>query len=298
MEEDLEMGLYRVFKAIKEKQLSIIFDTSGSMYQFLEVGKASIVKLVNYLSHSCNDSQFNVISFSKSNTSFSDSVVPCSKRNLFLLAEWLKKLKCDTQTNSLLALVSAFSDENCDGVVLFTDGLPSQKSTVVLKCVEEISDGRPLHVIYVNDNSDGGGMSNNNSRNVISFWEHLTERTYGTFHVVKHTKRQDEKFDVLSAGQLADHRHLPQSGSSSDGSTDIGYNKNKNKLNTKNSDAHKLFSRSKMSNYGLSNKRIGKEVLAKCNDDGIFYKGKIIEEVMNCIQGRFTFFSQRLLFYL
>ena len=258
--EDLEIGLYKIFRTIKEKKLNIIFDTSGSMYQYLDVGKTSIIKLVNYLSHSSNDGQFNVISFSKSNSSFSESVVPCSKKNLFLLTEWLKNLKCETRTNSLLALVSAFSDDDCDGVVLFTDGLPSQKTTVVHKCVEEISDGRPVHVIYINDGS--------NDRNVISFWEKLTERTYGTFHVIQHTK-QEEKFDVVSGGG----RYDVQSETSSD-STNVGYNKNNNNKSFNN---HKLSSRSKLTN-GWS-RRIDEYVLAKNDGDGLYYKGKIIEEV-------------------
>ena len=255
--EDLEMGLYRIFQTIKEKRLNIIFDTSGSMYHYMDVGKTSILKLVNYLSHSSNDSHFNVISFSKLNASFSESVVPCSKQNLFLLTGWLKNLKCETQTNSLLALVSAFSDDNCDGVVVFTDGLPSQKTTVVLKCVEEISDGRPVHVIYINDGF--------NNRNVVSFWENLTERTYGTFHVIQHTK-QDEKFDVVSGG-----RFDIRSQTSSNGSANVGYSCPKNN--------HKLSSRSKLTNGW--NKHTEENVLAKCDDDGLYYKGKIIEEVQN-----------------
>jgi len=256
---DLGVGLYRIFQSIKEKNLSIIFDTSGSMYQYLDVVKTSIMKLAHYISHTSNNGQFNVISFSKTNASFAETVVPCSKENIFALSKWLEGLHCETQTNSLLALVSAFSDDTSDGVVVFTDGLPSQKSTVVQKCVEEISDGRPVHVIYVNNGF--------NDRNVVNFWEILTERTYGSFHIIQHTK-QDEQFNVYSKGKQRECDL--QSDSSSDGSTNIGYDYDK--------EIKKLTSRSKMKNNGF-NSVIGKTALVKSKFDGMFYKGNVVDEV-------------------
>lgn len=255
---DLGISLYRIFQSIKEKNLSIIFDTSGSMYQYLDVVKSSIMKLAHYLSHTSNNGQFNVISFSKTNASFAETVVPCSKENIFALSKWLEVLHCETQTNSLLALVSAFSDDTSDGVVVFTDGLPSQKTTVVQKCVEEISDGRPVHVIYVNNGF--------NDRNVVNFWEILTEKTYGSFHIIQHTK-QDEQFNVYSKGN---HEYDLQSELSSDGSTNVGYDYDKK--------IKKLTSRSKMRNNGF-NSVIGKTVLVKSKYDGMFYKGNVVDEV-------------------
>ena len=123
-----------------------------------------------------------------------------------------------------------------------------------------------MHVIYINDGS--------NDRNVVSFWENLTERTYGTFHVIQHTK-QDEKFDVVSGcGRFDVH-----SETSSDGSTNVGYDKNND--NKSFNDHKKLPSRSKLTN-GWS-RRIDEYVLAKSDDDGLYYKGKIIEEVNTMI---------------
>lgn len=172
----ISSGLLNIVHTINGRNLIIVFDTSGSMYQLLDFVKTSIYKLTHYLSHVCKASSFNVISSATTNNLFSDSLVPCTKENLSFLSSWLSSLQCETQTNMLLAILAAFSNERCDGVVVFSDGSINQKSSVVLKCIKELSEGRPLHTIYVNKGST--------DNNVVKFWEKIAAETDGTLHMM------------------------------------------------------------------------------------------------------------------
>eukprot|EP00111_Clytia_hemisphaerica_P021657 TCONS_00063677-protein len=233
---EIEGKFHGITKSISENKLNIVLDNSGSMYQYVNVARRFVLSLVHYLFQSNNYAEFNVSCFTKKDSSFSESLLPCTKQNILLLSRWLDRLTFENKTNSLLALVSAFSQEDSDGVVLLTDGPPSEKGSIVEKCVEEICDGRPLHVVYVKD-----GIQD---QNAAHFWQNLSEKTYGTFHVVQYTKKEEEL-------QVIRHHGLPE-----------------------NSSLDRAF--------GGSNRpgTAGQTLLAKSAKDGAFYQRKL-EQVIS-----------------
>ena len=137
---DLDRGIVKICGLTKGVQsFTILIDTSGSMYKCIDTIKEVVLKLLNVLIYEVQNARFNIISCSKMKNSFSDSMVPCTRTNLKSAREWTRSLQCETSTNILSALVRAFDNDRSDIVIMFTDGLPNERSSVVLKCTAELS---------------------------------------------------------------------------------------------------------------------------------------------------------------
>ena len=80
-------------------------------------------------------------------------------------------------------LGSAFTDDDVDAVILLTDGLMSHTSPDVTKCVAELSRGRPLHIVHINEESVEGEDVG------VMFLQTLAVCTEGTLHSIKPVSR-------------------------------------------------------------------------------------------------------------
>ena len=66
-----------------------------------------------------------------------------------------RNLETETSSNTLDALLQAFSDCTVDTVYLVTDGLPDQRPALVVECVLRNNRGRPVVSVSIGAGSNG-----------------------------------------------------------------------------------------------------------------------------------------------
>lgn len=170
-----------MFGEIDAKNVTFIIDTSGSMYPYLPAVKDHLNEVLLARAHRERDSMFNVIQFSSAVTPWADRMVKCTPQTVNVASEWINKLSCSDGTNTLDALSVAFADPVCESVFLVSDGLPDQQPTEILKRVTAVSEGRPIHAIYLT------GLHTEAAAQ--EFLESLAAQTLGTFHVISMTRQ-------------------------------------------------------------------------------------------------------------
>lgn len=250
----LELNLVKISNKIEENKITIVIDTSGSTYKNLPLIKSVASLFLKQLSYRDN-TQFNLISFSKMCASFSDTLVSANAKDHIILAQsWIDSLQSESTTNMLSALAIAF-DDLTESVLLITDSFSTQKPSVLMKCVIEISLGRPLHVIYVNTEACG--------YHEINLLKKITERTNGTFHLLTKEAEGDAEIRIkrlLSPNYANELVHL----SNSINSFKISYGNTGNFSRIQEDDSCNL---------------LGKTVLARQSVNGYYYKGTVIKQV-------------------
>ncbi|KAJ8050982.1 von Willebrand factor A domain-containing protein 3A [Holothuria leucospilota] len=180
---------------IEEKNVTFLIDTSGSMYSFLPVVKEHLIEALLTRAFKEKDTMFNIVEFSSTVTPWADKMVKCTPQTVMLAGEWLRQLESSTGTNTLDALVVAFTDPVCEGVYLITDGLPDQSPNTILKEVAKVGQGRPVHCIYL------VGASADTPAH--EFLESLAVQTSGTFHLISLT--QEGNIEKVTSVVQADH---------------------------------------------------------------------------------------------
>ncbi|XP_022112063.1 uncharacterized protein LOC110991156 isoform X2 [Acanthaster planci] len=170
-------GIPTIFGDLEAKSITFLVDTSGSMYPYLEVVKEHLVEVLLARSFKRNDSMFNIMEFSSEVVPWADCMVKCTPQTVTVAAEWVKNLGCKTGTNTLDALLAGFADRACEALYLVTDGLPDQTPEEILQHVALVSDGRPVHAIYL-----AGGIADLPACEFLTF---LATETAGTFQTVR-----------------------------------------------------------------------------------------------------------------
>jgi hypothetical protein len=143
------MGIPTIFGTIKEKNVTFVIDTSGSMYNKLSVVKDHLIETILKHAHSGDCHMFNLIEYSNEVMQWADKMVKCTNETVNVAAGWIKNMTAKTGSNMLDALLTAFEDPQCHAVYLVTDGLPDQHRNDILDNVVPISRGRPVHCIYI-----------------------------------------------------------------------------------------------------------------------------------------------------
>ena len=170
-----------IFGNIHEKNVTFCIDTSGSMYNCLNAIKDHLCDALSQMaSKNIADSTFNVIEFSTTVTKWSDKMVKCTEETVALAKEWIRSLGPKTGTNTLDALVTAFSDDICEAVYLVTDGLPDQQPNIILDEVAYVAKTRPVHCFYIQQELPDSSA--------VSFLQELAMDTYGSFHIITVTQ--------------------------------------------------------------------------------------------------------------
>ncbi|XP_072165649.1 uncharacterized protein [Diadema setosum] len=193
-----ELASQTMFGEISAKNVTFIVDTSGSMYPYLPAIKDHLNEVLLARAHREKDSMFNVIEFASAVTPWADRMVRCTPQTVSVAGEWINKLSCSDGTNTLDALRLAFSDSVCEAVYLVSDGLPDQQPTDILKQVAAVSEGRPIHAIYLT------GLHSEVAAQ--EFLESLAAQTLGTFHVISMTKQGS--IERVEAVVTSDHSPL------------------------------------------------------------------------------------------
>lgn len=166
-----------IFGDIREKNATFCIDTSGSMYSSLGAVKEQLIEALMQHAHSTPaDSAFNLIEFSSEVTQWSDKMVKCTPQTVAVAAQWVNQLEAKTGTNTLDALLTAFSDKSCEAVYLITDGLPDQHPSDVLDHISYAAHNRPIHCYYI--------QAGNPDSRATEFLNELAMDSYGSFHVI------------------------------------------------------------------------------------------------------------------
>ena len=250
----LELNMVKISNKIEENKITIIIDTSGSTYKNLSLIKSVASLFLKQLSYR-DSTLFNMISFSKMCASFSDTLVSVNaKDNIILAQSWIDSLQSESTTNMLSALAVAF-DDLTESVLLITDSLSTQKPSVLMKCIIEMSLGRPLHVIYVNAEAC--------DYNEINLLKKITEHTNGTFQLL--TKEAEGDTEIRIKRLLSPNY--------SDELVQLSNNINSFKISSGNTDNVSRIQADDSCNL------LGKTVLARQPINGYYYKGTVIKQV-------------------
>ena len=147
------------------------------MYHSLDVVKEHLLETLIARSTSGRDTMFNVISFDESVNRWANRLVQSTPRTVSSASQWIHKLKCGTSTNTMGALLQAYEDDGLDAIYLVTDGLPDQRTSVILENIHRVQKGRPVHAMYITGvHSDPAAME---------FLENLARETKGSLHIIR-----------------------------------------------------------------------------------------------------------------
>ena len=168
-----------IFKGIDNRNIAVLIDTTRDMIDYLkEIG----TQLLRFLAKKSKPFKFNLTAFSGELDPFVESPIDCTRQSLELAKTWLEgtirtrrmSSARGEMRNTLEALVSALGEDVYDCVVLVTSGLPEQKSSTVLRCAEQMSKGRPVHIIYTTN-------GNKQPFSTGAFLYSITQKTNGIF---------------------------------------------------------------------------------------------------------------------
>ncbi|XP_063681906.1 uncharacterized protein LOC134816841 isoform X2 [Bolinopsis microptera] len=158
--ETLLGGEYKdVFGVLQGRNMVFCVDCSGSMYEHLPIIIHQLYevlkeRLMQDMVTKCS-TQFNIIAFSTLGRRYSEEPVTLSQQSLQSAYTWLRNLETETSSNTLDALLQAFSDCTVDTVYLVTDGLPDQRPALVVECVLRNNRGRPIVSVSIGAGSNG-----------------------------------------------------------------------------------------------------------------------------------------------
>ncbi|KAL5254940.1 hypothetical protein ACHWQZ_G014403 [Mnemiopsis leidyi] len=158
--ESLKGGQYKdVFGALQGRNIVFCLDCSGSMYEHLPIIIHQLYevlkeRLIQDKVTECT-TQFNIIAFSTLGRKYSEEPVTLNEQSLQEAHTWLRHLETETSSNTLDALLQAFSDCTVDTVYLVTDGLPDQRPALVVECVLRNNRGRPIVSVSIGAGSNG-----------------------------------------------------------------------------------------------------------------------------------------------
>ena len=165
-----------LFGQIHERNVTFCIDTSGSMYNALDAVKQHLMEVLEDRALIGDDTKFNLIDFNTEVIQWSDRMVKCTPQTTEVAKQWIRQLMPRTGTNTMDAVLTAFSDPDCDAVYLVTDGLPDQSPVEILDHVAYAAQNRPVHCFYIQDGTPDAEAT--------EFLQDLAMETYGSFHMI------------------------------------------------------------------------------------------------------------------
>ena len=137
-------NLPTIFGEVFERDVTFCVDTSGSMFNCLDVVKEQLIETLMKHAQREGDTTFNIIEFNSEVTQWADKMVSCTPETVQVAADWIRKLGAKTGTNTLDALLTALQDSACRAVYLVTDGLPDTFAEDILDTVIGVTNGLSL----------------------------------------------------------------------------------------------------------------------------------------------------------
>ena len=172
-------NLPTIFGEVFERDVTFCVDTSGSMFNCLDVVKEQLIETLMKHAQREGDTTFNIIEFNSEVTQWADKMVSCTPETVQVAADWIRKLGAKTGTNTLDALLTALQDSACRAVYLVTDGLPDTFAEDILDTVIGVTNGRPIHCIYLTGEKAETAA--------VEFLEDLAVESFGSFHIASLT---------------------------------------------------------------------------------------------------------------
>jgi len=165
---------------IRQQNVTFCLDMSGSMYNTLGIVKEHLIQYLfeqSVLAEFNVTRLFNLIGFSTEVYPWASGSVLWNKATVNSCIDWIKDLETKTGTNTLDAILTAFSDEKCHAACLVTDDIPDQEPYMVLNQVSMIANGRPVHCIYVLNGRE-------EDRTTTEFLQNMAQITQGSLKIV------------------------------------------------------------------------------------------------------------------
>lgn len=164
-----------IFEGLRERNVTYLIDTSGSMFSKLDVVKEHLAEALRKHAE-VPDAHFNLIEFNCDVVQWADKMVKCVPETVKVALDWLRKLEAKTGTNTEAALMAAYSDPDCEAICMVTDGLPDSSPIDILDRVAYAFDGRPVHCIYLTGSTA--------DKTATEFLQDLATDTCGSFAIV------------------------------------------------------------------------------------------------------------------
>lgn len=165
-----------MFGLVPERCVTFCIDTSGSMFQSLDVVKEHLMETLLLMASRTDEPMFNLIEFNSQVTQWADKLVQCTPEIVSVAGKWVSELQAKTGTNTQDALLTALADPLCHAIYLVTDGLPDQYAEEVLDNVVGMCNTRRIHCIYITGEKADDAATD--------FLEDLAVETFGSFHIV------------------------------------------------------------------------------------------------------------------
>lgn len=264
-----------LFGRIPEKNVYFLIDTSGSMYHQLGFVKEHLLEVLSNRASILNDSMFNLIEFKDDIDKWADKLVNCTPTTVNLAARWINQLVCGTSTNTLGALMEAFNDSSSEAVYMVTDGLPDQRPTVILEKLKSLRQKAPVHSIYLN-----GAYSDSTTHD---FLRDLAEQTEGSFHIVtlSHNGSVQKVIPVYNSKSS----YFQHYGGNGCAFVDTKSYTNNSKILNYADAVIKASGLAQSAGVRCSSTPVacslmkGMKVLARRDQDGLYYLGEVIQQV-------------------
>ncbi|XP_039631509.1 von Willebrand factor A domain-containing protein 3A isoform X1 [Polypterus senegalus] len=146
----LTTGSRQIWGTVGEKRVLILIDTSLTNAMYIIHIQHSLRLLLEQ--QMTNKECFNIMAFGKGIKALSNEMVTPTPDNLQDAWKWVLDLECEGSRNLMNALkyvmeVDALEDApECQGIYLFTSGVPDQEEAVLCSYVAELCAGRDLRI--------------------------------------------------------------------------------------------------------------------------------------------------------
>ncbi|XP_042316665.1 von Willebrand factor A domain-containing protein 3B isoform X2 [Sceloporus undulatus] len=167
--QELKKGSRALFGDITEDRIYILIDTSQSMQEKLPVVKQKLFQLM--WEQLQNKRKFNLVKFDVEAVAWKEKLADVNEHNLEDALIWVEELQVGGSTNTLQALLIAFSDSDTQAIYLLTDGRPDQPPNTILAQLK-LQRNIPIHTISFNCDDTGANK----------FLHELASKTGGRFH--------------------------------------------------------------------------------------------------------------------
>ena len=188
-----------IFMGIRQQNVTFCLDVSGSMYNTINTVNEHLIQYLleqSVLAELNLNRLFNLIAFSTEVMPWATNMVMWNKATVNSSLDWIRDLDIKTGTNTLDALLTAFTDVNCHAVCLVTDDISDQEPYTVLNQVSLVANGRPVHCIYVLNNRE-------EDRGTTEFLQNLASITKGSLKLVSIDRHGVNKITPVSSFDLA-----------------------------------------------------------------------------------------------
>ncbi|CAF0905051.1 unnamed protein product [Didymodactylos carnosus] len=152
------------------------------MYVCLSTIKEHIIAYLRvHVSDSATNLMLNFIEFHSDIRQWADRMVSWNKNSILIAEEWIRSLAAKTSTNTLTALLAAFSEPMCEQIILITDGIPDQEPYFILCTLKTLDNLKPCHVFYV---STPNSQNTSEEETIVKFLTDLAKITCGSLTIV------------------------------------------------------------------------------------------------------------------